>query len=87
MVPTASGNSPALSVAKGNLVQIHIINEEKNEQNSQSKHNLNIDEFNVHTEDLGYFQTGSVIFLADKAGTFEYYCSVHPEMRGTITVT
>jgi len=86
MVPSTAGNSPSLTVKNGNLVQIHLINEEKNEASIKSKHNLNIDEFNVHTGDLGYFQTKSITFLADKNGTFEYYCSIHPEMKGTITV-
>lgn len=85
--PTVAGTSPTLSVAKGNLVQIHLINEEKNESGNPSKHNLNIDEFNVHTKDLGYFETDSVTFLADKTGTFVYYSSIHPEMKGTIRVS
>ena len=86
MVPSNSGNSPSLTIKNGNLVQIHLINEEKNEASIKSKHNLNIDEFNVHTGDLGYFQTKSITFLADKNGTFEYYCSIHPEMKGILTV-
>jgi len=86
VVPSVAGNSPALMGAKGNLVQIHLINEEKNESSNQSRHNLNIDEFNVHTGDLGYFQTKSITFLADNTGTF-YYCSIHPEMKGTITIS
>jgi len=86
MIPSTVGNSPSLTVKNGNLIQIHLINEEKNESSSKSIHNLNIDEFNVHTGDLGYFQTKSITFLADKIGTFDYYCSIHPEMRGTITV-
>jgi hypothetical protein len=86
-VPSAAGTSPSIVVSKGNLVQIHLINEEKNQPDMPSRHNLNIDEFNVHLKDLGYFQTDSVKFLADKTGTFHYYCSVHPDMKGTITVT
>jgi len=64
-----------------------LINEDKNQPNNPSKHNLNIDEFNVHTKDLGYFQSESVTFLADKTGTFDYYCSIHPDMKGVITIT
>jgi len=86
-VPILTGNSPQLTITQGNLVQIHLINEEKNESISKSNHNLNIDEFNVHTGDLGYFQTKSITFLADKTGNFEYYCSIHPEMKGTLTVS
>jgi len=64
-----------------------LINEDKNQPNNPSKHNLNIDEFNVHTKDLGYFQSESITFLADQTGTFDYYCSIHPDMKGVITIT
>jgi len=84
---STEGTSPSLTVSKGNIIQIHLINEEKNQPNNPSKHNLNIDEFNVHIKDLDYFQTDEVAFLADKIGTFDYYCSIHPDMKGTITVT
>jgi len=86
-LPSTAGSSPPITISKGNLIQIHLINEEKNELGNPSKHNLNIDEFNVHIKDLGYFQSESVTFLADKTGTFNYYCSIHPEMSGVITVT
>ena len=86
-LPSTAGQSPPLKVAKGNLIDIRLINEEKNQPGSPSKHNLNIDEFNVHTKDLGYFESDSVLFLADRTGTFNYYCSIHPEMKGTITIT
>ncbi|PJC49816.1 MAG: chemotaxis protein [Nitrosopumilales archaeon CG_4_9_14_0_2_um_filter_34_16] len=85
--PSTTGTSPPIKVSKGNLVQIHLINEDRNESNNPSKHNLNIDEFNVHIKDLGYFQSESITFLADKTGTFDYYCSIHLDMKGTITVT
>lgn len=84
--PAIGKTSPTYIVEKGNLVSIHIINEDKNIPNAASVHNLNIDEFNVHTKDLHYFQTETITFLADKAGTFDYYCSIHPEMKGEIIV-
>lgn len=84
---SAAGTSPPIKVSKGNLIQIHLINEDRNQPSNPSKHNLNIDEFNVHIKDLDYFQSESVTFLADKTGTFDYYCSIHPGMKGTITVT
>jgi hypothetical protein len=86
-LPTSEGTSPPITASIGNLIQIHLINEEKNEAGNPSKHNLNIDEFNVHIKNLGYFQSESATFLADKEGSFDYYCSIHPEMRGIITVT
>ncbi|QUC64120.1 cupredoxin domain-containing protein [Nitrosopumilus sp. K4] len=85
-LPFSEGLSPELTAAKGNLVQIHLINEEKNLPNKLSKHNLNIDAFNVHTKDLSYFQSDSIIFLANQTGTFDYYCSIHPDMKGIITI-
>lgn len=67
----------------GSLQAMHVINED---YETHSKHNFNIDEFNVHTRDLGYFETQTISFIADKKGTFEYYCTIHPEMRGTIEI-
>jgi hypothetical protein len=74
---------PEYTFNKGQLESIHVINEDND---SHSRHNFNIDEFNVHTKDLDYFANESITLLADKVGTFEYYCSLHPEMRGTISI-
>ncbi|QLH07874.1 cupredoxin domain-containing protein [Nitrosopumilus ureiphilus] len=87
VLPFSEGTSPPITASKGNLIQIHLINEEENESGNTSKHNLNIDEFNVHIKDLSYFQSESATFLADKEGSFDYYCTIHPEMRGIITVS
>ena len=85
--PTSIGTpEPTITVAKDTLVTLHFINEVRAAQNSPGTHNLNIDEFNVHSDDLHYFGTQSITFLADKTGTFDYYCSIHPEMRGTLVV-
>lgn len=73
---------PTYTVYKGNLVAIHFINEDT----VVDKHNLNIDEFNVHSNDLNHFEAQSILFLADKQGTFEYYDSIHSEMRGKFVV-
>ena len=78
-----SSTDPSYTLKKGSLESIHMINED---YQTHSKHNFNIDEFNVHTKDLGYFQTQTVTFIADKEGTFKYYCTIHPEMKGTIAV-
>ena len=77
------GHNPTITLNQGNTLSIHLINEDSEKH---SKHNLNIDEFGIHTKDLGYFQTQTVTFTANKAGTFNYYCSIHPEMTGKITV-
>ena len=74
-------NSPAITLRQGELESIHIINED-----TSSKHNFNIDAFKVHSKNLGYFQSQSVTFIANKVGTFTYYCTIHPEMKGTVII-
>lgn len=75
--------NPVYYLKKGSLESVHLINED---YDTHSKHNFNIDQFKVHTKDLGYFESQTITFIADKVGTFEYYCTIHPEMRGTVTV-
>jgi plastocyanin len=77
------GHNPTITLNQGNALSLHLINEDSEKH---SKHNLNIDDFDIHTKDLGYFQTQTVTFIANKTGTFNYYCSIHPEMNGKITV-
>ena len=79
-------HNPTITVSKGNLVSIHFINEDTGVTNIDHQHDLNIDEFNVHSNFLNHFQAQTITFFADKQGTFDYYCSIHPEMRGKITV-
>lgn len=85
-VPTIGKQSPTLHISEGNLVSIHFINEQKNTADEKSLHNINIDKFNVHSNDLVYFQTQTITFLANEKGEFSYYCSIHPEMKGRIIV-
>ena len=84
--PQKGMTSPTLNISKGNLVSIHIINEILNGPEEKSVHNFNIDEFNVHSKDLGYFDSQSITFLADKTGAFTYHCTIHPEMKGQLIV-
>lgn len=58
-----------IRVKKGDLVGIILTNIE-------GFHDLKIDEFNVATKQIAAGQTDTVEFVADKAGTFEFYCSV-----------
>lgn len=80
---SAYSTNPTYTFNKGSVESIHMINED---YETHSKHNFNIDQFNVHTKDLGYFQTQTVTFIADKEGTFQYYCTIHPEMKGNVVV-
>lgn len=74
----------AMTVKKGDTVRVTFKNEE-------GFHDFRIDEFNVATKQIGAGTSETVEFVADKAGTFEYYCSVgqHRQMGmvGTLTVT
>ena len=74
---------PSIHIAKGTLVSLHVINEDKDTGSDQD---LNIDAFNVHTKHLKYFQAQTINFLADKDGSYTYYSTIHPEMKGTIVV-
>lgn len=82
---SSGGNimNPGYDFVKGHLESIHVINED---YTTHSLHNFNIDEFNVHSKDLGYYESQSFTFLADKTGTFHYYCSIHPVMKGEISI-
>lgn len=59
-------------------------------KNIEGKHDWKIDEFNVATKIIDAGEEDTIEFIADKTGTFEYYCSVgqHRElgMVGTLIV-
>jgi uncharacterized protein YaiE (UPF0345 family) len=82
---SSAGNvvNPEYTFSIGELETFHVINED---YTTKSDHNFNIDAFNVHTKDLRYYEGQAITFIADKSGTFEYYCTIHPEMKGEITV-
>jgi plastocyanin len=72
-----------LSVNKGDTVEIVF-------KNSGGFHDFKIDEFKAATKKINGGQEDTVRFVADKSGTFEYYCSVGEHramgMVGTLTV-
>jgi len=72
-----------ISVTKGDTVQITF-------KNMEGFHDLIIDEFNAKTKQLSAGQEETIQFVADKIGTFEYYCSVGSHramgMVGTLEV-
>lgn len=73
----------AIKVKKGDKVKIIFTN-------AGGMHNLMLDEFQVKMDPIKTGETTSVEFIADKAGTFEYYCGVgkHRQMgqKGTLVV-
>lgn len=72
-----------LTVNKGDTVKITF-------KNVGGMHDFKIDELNVATKRIATDQEDSVQFVADKTGTFTYYCSVgqHRQMgmQGTLTI-
>ncbi len=60
---------PEIRVKKGETVEVTFTNEE-------AFHDWKIDEFNAGTAVIGAGKSETVTFVADKVGTFEYYCSV-----------
>ena len=58
-----------IRVKKGDTVTINF-------KNVDGFHDFKIDEFNVATQRIQAGGTETVQFSADKAGSFEYYCSV-----------
>ena len=76
-------NPKELSVNKGDTVKVTFINDE-------GMHDFVIDEFNARTPRIQGGQSTTVQFVADKAGSFQYYCSVGSHraqgMWGTLIV-
>ncbi len=74
----------SMQVKKGDRVKITF-------SNPAGTHDFKIDEFTVATAKLSAGQNATVEFVADKAGSFEYYCSVGNHramgMWGTLLVT
>ncbi|MFA9288639.1 MAG: plastocyanin/azurin family copper-binding protein [Weeksellaceae bacterium] len=72
-----------MTVNKGDTVRITF-------ENTEGFHDLVIDEFDVATAQIQAGASETVEFVADKTGSFEYYCSVgqHRQMGmvGTLTV-
>jgi len=58
-----------IRVKKGDRVRINLTN-------TEGFHDWVVDEFNARTKQITAGKSDSVEFVADKTGTFEYYCSV-----------
>ncbi len=72
-----------ITVNKGDRVKITFVS-------GGGTHDFKIDEFNVASQRMSDGAQDVVQFVADKAGTFKYYCSVGSHramgMEGTLTV-
>lgn len=73
-----------ITVNKGDSVKINFTN------NGTAVHNLAITDFNVATNSIAPGESDSIIFTADKSGSFSYFCSIGGHrslgMEGTLTV-
>jgi len=69
-----------ISVTRGDLIALHVFNEDT------QKHNLNLDEFNVHIHDLNYYESPTITIIADKTGQFTFYDTLYSEITGTFIV-
>jgi len=56
-------------VKKGTKIKINLVSK-------QGTHDLVINEFDARTKQINEEDSDSIEFIADKSGTFEYYCSV-----------
>ncbi len=72
-----------ISVKKGDTVKITF-------KNADGMHDFKIDEFGVATNKISGGQSDVVSFVADKSGSFEFYCSIGKHralgMKGTLVV-
>ena len=72
-----------MEVNKGDTARITVTN-------VKGTHDFKLDEFNVSTRILNVGEEQVITFVADKVGTFEYYCSVSNHramgMVGTLNV-
>ena len=62
-------DNPTLRVNKGDKVVINF-------QSTDGFHDWTLDEFKAATSKVNSPGSASVEFIADKTGTFEYYCSI-----------
>ena len=72
-----------ITVKKGDTVKITFIND-------GGFHDFVLDAFNIKTDVMGSGKSTTVTFVADKVGSFPYYCSVSNHramgMQGTLVV-
>ena len=65
-----SQSNPTLHVKLGDTVKITLTN------TGTQPHDFILEGYNIKTKVLNSGQSDSIVFTADKAGTFTYYCSV-----------
>lgn len=72
-----------ITVNKGDTVKIVF-------SNTGGMHNWKVDEFNAESKTINDGQSDTIQFVADKSGSFEFYCGVSNHramgMKGTLIV-
>lgn len=76
-------NPKEIKVKKGDTVKITF-------KNNEGFHSLTIDDYNAGTKQINAGESDTIQFVADKAGSFQYFCAVdsHKDkgMVGTLVV-
>lgn len=74
--------NPDIAVKINQLLKISIANQDFR------KHDFIVDELNINTGFISSGQDFTTLIASDKAGSYRYYCSIHPGiMEGKIMVT
>lgn len=74
-----NGTNPDIHVKVGVPKKLVVVN------NDFSRHDLVVDELNLNTAYLRGGQDFKTAIVTEEPGTYEYYCSLHPDtMRGKI---
>ncbi len=90
---TASGGAPAQGTVEiimkdfqfePSTAKVKVGQEVSWRNEDTAKHDAFSEEHGLDTKDIG--EGGTVEFTPEKAGTIEYICSIHPQMKGTLEV-
>jgi heme/copper-type cytochrome/quinol oxidase subunit 2 len=74
-------SNPTLHATVNKPIKLTVLNEDI------VRHDLIIDDLNINTAYLSPEQNFVTAIASEKAGRFEYYCSLHPAtMRGSVIV-
>jgi hypothetical protein len=76
-----NGTNPTIYTTVNKPIKLTVLNED------MVRHDLIIDDLNINTAYLSPEQDFVTAIASEKAGRFEYYCSLHPAtMRGIVIV-
>ncbi|MBI2192850.1 MAG: cupredoxin domain-containing protein [Planctomycetes bacterium] len=71
-----NASNPTLRVRLGETVRLTVLNAEE----ASMSHDLVIMGLSVKTEILRPGDKAELVFVADRPGTFTYFCTLHPRM-------